>query len=432
MNTLFREQRLGRIIADLSALIYSNLQPVALDAAPGFYASPSEADEAVFTPFGDQETWGGEKFLYLVSGGLRQRLSADRTSVPCCSWTPSDAEGVETARMQSYVTGTESRWDLMNPQFMLFLNGSLVQGLDVHHRCASLPTGAAQVDLQGYAGMTDRRFSCMCTPPSATRMFRLCIMTFARRWKRRRRWRPVTRTVRRFWPRSMTRPICWTCAIPTAPPSGKGLRRPGRSLPHAYTVAPTARLRSWPWAIPTLTSPGCGTTARQGRKCAAPFPGCLRLFERYDAFTFFQSTPQLFRWLEKDDPSLLEALSQRIAQGRMEVDGGLWLEADCNIPSGESLMRQVLYGKRYFKERFGTDCEVLWLPDVFGYNAAPAANSEAGRYQHLCHHQDQLEHAQPHALRYLPLAGNRRQQRSGLFYHHHRAQAGRWRIWDHL
>lgn len=68
----------------------------------------------------------------------------------------------------------------------------------------------------------------------------------------------------------------------------------------------------------------------------------LRLFERYDAFTFFQSTPQLFRWLEKDDPSLLEALSERIAQGRMEVDGGLWLEADCNIPSGESLMRQVL------------------------------------------------------------------------------------------
>ena len=60
MNTLFREQRLGRIIADLSALIYSDLQPLALDAAPGFYASPSEADEAVFTPFGDQETGAGE------------------------------------------------------------------------------------------------------------------------------------------------------------------------------------------------------------------------------------------------------------------------------------------------------------------------------------------------------------------------------------
>ena len=72
------------------------------------------------------------------------------------------------------------------------------------------------------------------------------------------------------------------------------------------------------------------------QKVRRSFSGMLRLFERYDAFTFFQSTPQLFRWLEKDDPSLLEALSQRIAQGRMEVDGGLWLEADCNIPS-ESL-----------------------------------------------------------------------------------------------
>ena len=68
MNTLFREQRLGRIIADLSALIYSNLQPVALEAAPGFYASPSEADGAVFAPFGDQN---GIRFC--SSGNLRHR-----------------------------------------------------------------------------------------------------------------------------------------------------------------------------------------------------------------------------------------------------------------------------------------------------------------------------------------------------------------------
>lgn len=70
MNTLFREQRLGRIIADLSALIYSNFQPVALDAAPGFYASPSEADGAVFAPFGVQETWGG-RIPIPGFGGLR-------------------------------------------------------------------------------------------------------------------------------------------------------------------------------------------------------------------------------------------------------------------------------------------------------------------------------------------------------------------------
>ena len=158
MNTLFREQRLGRIIADLSALIYSNLQPVALDAAPGFYASPSEADEAVFAPFGVQETWGGRN-SYTWFRGLTAAPVCGQDERPVLLVDTVDAEGMETARMQSYVTGTESRWDLMNPQFMLFLNGSLVQGLDVHHRCASLPTGAAKVDLQGYAGMTDRRFS---------------------------------------------------------------------------------------------------------------------------------------------------------------------------------------------------------------------------------------------------------------------------------
>ena len=158
----------------------------------------------------------------------------------------------------------------------------------------------------------------------------------------------------------------------------------------------------------------------------------LRLFERYDAFTFFQSTPQLFRWLEKDDPSLLEALSERIAQGRMEVDGGLWLEADCNIPSGESLMRQVLYGKRYFKERFGTDCEVLWLPDVFGYSAAlPQILKLAGINTFV------TTKISWNMLNRMPYDTFRWQGIDGssvlaYFITTNRAQAGRWRIWDHL
>lgn len=87
MNTLFREQRLGRIIADLSALIYSNLQPVALDAAPGFYASPSEADGAVFAPFGVQETWGGRN-SYTWFRGLTAAPVCGQDERPCCSWTP--------------------------------------------------------------------------------------------------------------------------------------------------------------------------------------------------------------------------------------------------------------------------------------------------------------------------------------------------------
>ena len=369
MNTLFREQRLGRIIADLSALIYSNLQPVALDAAPGFYASPSEADGAVFAPFGDQETWGGRN-SYTWFRGLTAAPVCGQDERPVLLVDTVDAEGVETARMQSYVTGTESRWDLMNPQFMLFLNGSLVQGLDVHHRCASLPTGAAKVDLQGYAGMTDRRFSlhvytAICHEDVQAVYYDL---------------RTALEAAQTLEASDPHRPAILAALNDAA--NLLDLRHPYSAAFREGVAQARAQLASRVY---------CGTDSpvedvavghthidvawlwdhcQTRQKVRRSFSGMLRLFERYDAFTFFQSTPQLFRWLEKDDPSLLEALSQRIAQGRMEVDGGLWLEADCNIPSGESLMRQVLYGKRYFKERFGTDCEVLWLPDVFGYSAA--------------------------------------------------------------
>mgnify|MGYP000279040552 CR=1 FL=1 len=99
MNTLFREQRLGRIIADLSALIYSDLQPVALDAAPGFYASPSEADGAVFAPFGVQETWGGRN-SYTWFRGL--------TAAPVCGQDECPVLLVDTVDAEVVVNGANA------------------------------------------------------------------------------------------------------------------------------------------------------------------------------------------------------------------------------------------------------------------------------------------------------------------------------------
>ena len=69
-------------------------------------------------------------------------------------------------------------------------------------------------------------------------------------------------------------------------------------------------------------------------------------------------------------PELYEEIQRRALEGRWEPEGGMWLEADCNLTSGESLVRQFLYGKRFFMEEFGVDSRVLWLPDVFGYSGA--------------------------------------------------------------
>ncbi|MCD9021539.1 alpha-mannosidase [Cohnella sp. NL03-T5] len=105
-------------------------------------------------------------------------------------------------------------------------------------------------------------------------------------------------------------------------------------------------------------------------KSARSFSTVLMLMERYPEYVFFQSQPQLYAYLKEDYPEIYAQIKQKIAENRWEASGAMWLESDCNIPSGESLVRQLLAGKRFFKEEFGVDNRVLWLPDVFGYSWA--------------------------------------------------------------
>lgn len=105
-------------------------------------------------------------------------------------------------------------------------------------------------------------------------------------------------------------------------------------------------------------------------KSARSFSTVLRLMELYPDYIFLQSQPQLYDYLKEDYPEIYEQIRKRVADGRWEAGGGMWLEADCNIPSGESLTRQILYGTRFFEREFGAKCTYLWLPDVFGYSWA--------------------------------------------------------------
>jgi len=100
------------------------------------------------------------------------------------------------------------------------------------------------------------------------------------------------------------------------------------------------------------------------------FATICRLLDQYPDWVFNQSSPQAYAWLEQDDPALFKRVANHIADGRWEADGAAWCEMDTNVPSGEALVRQFLYGKRYFQDKFGIDSRMLWLPDVFGYSAA--------------------------------------------------------------
>jgi alpha-mannosidase len=104
------------------------------------------------------------------------------------------------------------------------------------------------------------------------------------------------------------------------------------------------------------------------RKARRTFASVLGLMDRYEDFTFNQSSAQLYEWVEKDAPELFERVKERVAEGRWEPVGGAWVEPDCQIPSGESFARQLFYGQRYFEERFGRRSTVAWFPDTFGYS----------------------------------------------------------------
>ena len=90
--------------------------------------------------------------------------------------------------------------------------------------------------------------------------------------------------------------------------------------------------------------------------------------DQYPDFTFNQSSAQAYAWIEEDDPALFERIKERVAEGRWEPIGGMWLESDCNVTGGEAFVRHLLFGQRYFERTFGKRHHVAWLPDVFGFS----------------------------------------------------------------
>lgn len=112
------------------------------------------------------------------------------------------------------------------------------------------------------------------------------------------------------------------------------------------------------------------TIAESKRKIARSVTNALRNIEDYPDFVYVFSQAQQYDWLKSLYPGLYERLKAAIKSKRIVPVGGTWVEPDCNIPSGESLARQFLYGQRFFEQEFGIRCEEFWLPDTFGYPPA--------------------------------------------------------------
>ncbi|KAK4896721.1 Glycoside hydrolase, 38 vacuolar alpha mannosidase [Elasticomyces elasticus] len=111
----------------------------------------------------------------------------------------------------------------------------------------------------------------------------------------------------------------------------------------------------WPWA-------------ETQRKIARSWSSQCDLLDRYPEHRFVASQAQQFKWLEQLYPDAWDRVKSHVKKGNFQTIGGSWVEHDTNMPSGESLVRQFLYGQRFFESRFGERCKTFWLPDTFGYS----------------------------------------------------------------
>jgi alpha-mannosidase len=133
---------------------------------------------------------------------------------------------------------------------------------------------------------------------------------------------------------------------------GDAVRHRGVAVGHAHIDT------AWLWPI-----------RETQRKCTRTFASAVALMDDYPEYVFAASSAQHYTWIEERHPELFAQITERVERGQWEPVGGMWVEADMNLPSGESLVRQIVFGQRYFEEKFGRRCTEVWIPDVFGYPA---------------------------------------------------------------
>ena len=139
-----------------------------------------------------------------------------------------------------------------------------------------------------------------------------------------------------------------------------GLKSLQTRFPQEGTLAATGHAHidlAWLWPM-----------VETRRKAVRTFHTAIQYMDQFPEFQFNHSTAQLYDFIGQDDPALLSAITEKVRAGQWEPIGAMWVEPDTNMPSGESLVRQLLYGIRWFDKQFGKRSTVLWLPDVFGFS----------------------------------------------------------------
>ena len=267
--------------------------------------------------------------------------------------------------------------DGRNPQFLLFVNGKATQGLDMNHRTVYLTDCAKEgatytFDLQSYTGTLYSEFTLIFEIVEIDKKvenlyynIRTPFSAFNRFDKDSKAKREIehvlNNTINMIDFREPYSDTFYNSIEQATQYLDVELyeKMTGYDDVIATCIGHTHIDVAWLW-----------TTEQTKQKVCRSFATVLKLMEEYPNYKFISSQPQLYKYVKERHPDLYEKIKKYVKEGRWEVEGGMWVEADCNLTSGESLVRQFIYGKRFFKEEFGLDNRILWLPDVFGYSGA--------------------------------------------------------------
>jgi len=147
------------------------------------------------------------------------------------------------------------------------------------------------------------------------------------------------------------------------------LATPSRAGAHRVVAVGHAHIdTAWLWPV-----------AETVRKCIRTFASAVSMLDTDPGFRFAASSAQHYEWVREHEPELFARIVEHVRAGRWIPVGGMWVEPDMNLPSGESILRQLVTGQRWFEEHLGVRCAEVWLPDVFGYPAGlPQVFASAG------------------------------------------------------
>jgi alpha-mannosidase len=360
----FIEDRISVICNELKELAFVKKEPVkGVVYKKGLYFYPHEADQSA-------EPWEefDSKTMHWYGPDEHYWFRAEYT-------VPKSMDG-KTLYLK--VATQVDHWDYAkNPQFLLFVNGQMTQGMDLNHQTVMLERCAKEgetytIDLQGYTGVmfAELTFTMETVEVDETiNEIYYDIVVPLQGFSRMQEDDKVRKDLRTILNNTVN-------LLDLRTPYSEEFYQ---SIEEAHNYIQKALYEDMSGYEDVIAScighthidvAWLWTVAQTREKVARSFSTVLKYMDEYPEYKFMSSQPALYQFLKERYPETYEKIKERVKEGRWEPEGGMWVEADCNLTSGESLVRQFLYGKKFFKDEFGIDSRILWLPDVFGYSGA--------------------------------------------------------------